>query len=119
MPDTIAVESGWFYSRGFPLLRDVSFSVRRGEVLALTGRSGVGKSVLLEACAGILPLSRGRVLWDGCDIGACGRTELYRRREQMGFVFQVHALIANHTIFDNVALPLRYHTDLTDRKSVV
>jgi ABC-type methionine transport system ATPase subunit len=114
MPDTITIESVWFYSRGFPVLRDISLTARRGETLAVTGRSGVGKSVLLELCAGIIQPSRGRVLWDGIDLGSCGRTELYRRREDMGFVFQVHALIANHTIFDNLALPLRYHSDMTE-----
>jgi D-methionine transport system ATP-binding protein len=116
MPDSITAEHVWFYQGSFPLIRDVSLSVQRGDIVAITGKSGVGKSVFLEMCAGIITPAKGAIRWDGTSLGEMGKTELYDRREKIGYVFQVHALISNQSIYDNIALPLRYHSDLNEQE---
>jgi ABC-type methionine transport system ATPase subunit len=88
-------------------LNDVNLTVPQGGVVVFGGRSGSGKSTLLEICAGLLKPSAGRVLWDGEDITGMPKYGLYARRKSIGYVFQVHALIANHSVFDNIALPLK------------
>jgi len=94
------------------VLDDVSMRVAPGGVAVLGGRSGCGKSALLEVCAGLLKPSAGRVLWNGGDITGLSQYEMYSRRRSIGYLFQVHALIANHTVFDNIALPLKRGGDL-------
>ena len=95
------------------ILDKVNLAVAPGGVAVFGGRSGSGKSALLEICAGLLKPSGGSVLWDGDDITNMSKYELYARRKSVGYVFQVHALIANHSVFDNIALPLRCGTDLS------
>jgi ABC-type lipoprotein export system ATPase subunit len=90
--------------------------VEPGGVAVLGGRSGCGKSSLLEICAGLLKPSAGSALWDGENISGMAKYELYARRKNLGYVFQVHALISNHTVFDNIALPLKCGTDLSGGK---
>jgi len=95
------------------VLDRIDLTVAPGGVALFGGRSGEGKSTLLEICAGLLRPSGGSVLWDGDDITAMSKYELYARRKSVGYVFQVHALIANHSVFDNIALPIRCGTDLS------
>ena len=64
-------------------------------------------STLLELCAGLLKPLSGRVLWDGRDIAALPKEELLHLRQSIGYLFQLHALISNFSVFDNIALPLR------------
>jgi ABC-type methionine transport system ATPase subunit len=89
------------------ILDSVDLAVPPGGVAILGGRSGCGKSTLLEICAGLAKPRGGAVLWDGDDIAGMSRYELYGRRRSMGYVFQGHALISNHSAFDNIALPLK------------
>jgi ABC-type transporter Mla maintaining outer membrane lipid asymmetry ATPase subunit MlaF len=89
------------------ILERVDLTVPPGGVAIFGGRSGCGKSTLLELCAGLIKPCGGAVLWDGDDITDASRYELYGRRRETGYVFQGHALIANHSAFDNIALPLK------------
>ncbi|MCL2218597.1 MAG: ATP-binding cassette domain-containing protein [Chitinispirillia bacterium] len=89
------------------VLDGVSLQVQPGGVVVFGGRSGCGKSALLEICAGLIKPSSGRVFWNGEEITDMSKYDLYDRRRSIGYVFQVHALIANHSVFDNIALPLR------------
>ncbi len=89
------------------ILDGVDLTLPPGGVAILGGRSGCGKSTLLEICAGLTKPRGGVVLWDGDDITGMSRYEMYGRRKSMGYVFQVHALISNHSAFDNIALPLK------------
>jgi ABC-type transporter Mla maintaining outer membrane lipid asymmetry ATPase subunit MlaF len=116
MPVRLEAEHLHWSSRGFPLLRGVSFAVEPGEILVIGGRSGSGRSILLEIGAGLKQPLSGRVLWDDVDIAAMSRKELLFARERIGFLFQQHALIANYSIFDNIALPLRIRGSLTERE---
>jgi ABC-type methionine transport system ATPase subunit len=98
---------------GKGVLDNVDLRVPSGGVAVFGGRSGSGKSALLEICAGLVKPDSGRVLWDGEEITGLSRYDLYSRRKSIGYVFQVHALIANHSVFDNIALPLKCGADLS------
>lgn len=89
------------------ILDSVDLTVPPEGVAIVGGRSGCGKSTLLEICAGLVRPSGGVVLWDDDDITGMSRYELFGRRKSMGYVFQGHALISNHSAFDNIALPLK------------
>ena len=97
-----------------PVLRDVSLQIREGETLAIIGRSGSGKSVLMKHIIGLLRPDRGRVLVDGVDIGKISYRELRHVRRQFGVLFQGGALFDSMDAFDNVAFPLRMFTTKTD-----
>jgi phospholipid/cholesterol/gamma-HCH transport system ATP-binding protein len=100
---------------GVPILKGVSFELMPGEALVIGGRSGCGKSTLLEMCAGLRPLQEGKVFWEGKCLTDMTNEERTIARQRTGFVFQKHALIHNFSIFDNIALPLRYHLSLSER----
>ncbi|MDD5207172.1 MAG: ATP-binding cassette domain-containing protein, partial [Desulfobacterales bacterium] len=98
---------------GADVLRGISFEVKKGEILALIGRSGYGKSVLLKHIAGLMRPDRGRILVDGKDICRLRGRALFQLRARLGFLFQSGALFDSMTIFDNVAFPLREKSKLT------
>ena len=99
---------------GREVFQDLNFRLRRGEIYVLLGGSGSGKSILLKLLSGLLSPEKGRVEMEGIDLAAASREALEAIWVKMGFVFQDAALISNMSIFDNVALPLRYHTDLPE-----
>jgi len=101
---------------GVQVLKGVSCEIRKGEILALIGGSGTGKSVILKHMAGLLRPDRGRVLIDGIDITSLGGAELEQMRSRFGFLFQGGALFSSLSVFDNVAFPLREKTKLEEAK---
>ena len=105
------------YTSGIQLLlRGVTFTAWPGETLLICGRSGCGKSTLLELAAGLKRPDRGQIFWDGIDIARYSREELLIERRRIGYMFQQHALIANYSIFDNIALPLRVRGTMQERE---
>ncbi|WP_374486313.1 ABC transporter ATP-binding protein [Zoogloea sp.] len=94
------------------ILRDISLSIPRGQVVAIMGGSGCGKTTLLRLIGGQERAVGGRVLVAGQDVGTLDREDLYALRRRMGMLFQFGALFTDMTVFDNVAFPLREHTDL-------
>ncbi len=88
------------------VLRGINLKIERGETLAILGRSGEGKTVLLKNMVGLMKPDRGSVEIDGFEITSATRRELYKFRRNMGFVFQGSALFDSMTVFWNVALPL-------------
>ena len=99
---------------GETVLDGVSFEVRKGEVLAVVGPSGTGKSVLLKHIVRLLTPTSGAVYFDDADVSACGGRELERIRGRIGYLFQSGALMAWLTVAENVALPLREKTGLSE-----
>jgi len=96
------------------ILDDVSFTVPRGKVTALMGASGGGKTTVLRLIGGQVRAQQGEMLFDGQDVGRLDATSLYAARRRMGMLFQFGALFTDLSVFDNVAFPLREHTDLPE-----
>ncbi len=95
------------YDNGREALKEVSFEVSTGELAFVTGHSGAGKSTLIKLTALVERPSRGRVLVGGIDLASLRRHHVPYHRRRVGVVFQDHRLLTDHTVFDNVALPLR------------
>jgi phospholipid/cholesterol/gamma-HCH transport system ATP-binding protein len=96
------------------ILRDLSLSVPRGKVTALMGASGGGKTTVLRLIGGQYRAQQGEVLVDGQDVGRMDEAQLYAARRRMGMLFQFGALFTDMDVFENVAFPLREHTDLQE-----
>jgi phospholipid/cholesterol/gamma-HCH transport system ATP-binding protein len=92
----------------------VSFSVPRGQLVALIGGSGTGKSVLLKEMIGLLLPSAGRIAMLGTDVSRASGPEMNALRRRFGMLFQDGALFSSLTVAENIALPLREHTCLDD-----
>ncbi|HSU21753.1 ABC transporter ATP-binding protein [Comamonadaceae bacterium OTU4NAUVB1] len=96
------------------ILDGVSFAIPRGKVTALMGASGGGKTTVLRLIGGQVRARAGEVLLDGADIGHMDAKALYAARRRMGLLFQFGALFTDMTVLDNVAFPLREHTQLPE-----
>jgi len=94
------------YPNGREALTDLSLEIGSGEIAFVTGHSGAGKSSLLKLIALIERPSRGQVVVNGQNLTNVPRSRVPAFRRQVGMVFQDHKLLSDHTIFDNVALPL-------------
>jgi phospholipid/cholesterol/gamma-HCH transport system ATP-binding protein len=99
-----------------PVLDDVSIEVPAGTAFCLLGRSGTGKSVTLRHIIGLMQPDAGRVLVHGVDMATVRGRDLAHGRRGMGFLFQNAALFDSITVGENVAFPLRRHTDWPDRR---
>jgi phospholipid/cholesterol/gamma-HCH transport system ATP-binding protein len=98
------------------VLNDISLDVAEGSGFCLLGRSGTGKSVTLKHIIGLMKPDRGRVFVHGRDVTALDRRELSEIRRHMGFLFQNAALFDSISVGENVAFPLRRHTDWSEKK---
>ena len=101
---------------GRKVLDDVTLDIEEGKAFCLLGRSGTGKSVTLKHIIGLLRPDEGHVLVHGKDVGSLSGRELSDVRRSMGFLFQNAALFDSITVGENVAFPLRRHTDWPDAK---
>jgi phospholipid/cholesterol/gamma-HCH transport system ATP-binding protein len=97
-----------------PILQDVSFAARKGETICVVGESGTGKSTILKLILRLLVPDKGQVRVFGNDITSLTFTEALAVRQKMGMVFQGAALFDSMSVFENIAYPLREHTDLDD-----
>ena len=98
------------------VLRGANLKVYRGEVLVILGGSGTGKSVTLRHMLGLEAPDQGRVLVEDEDITDLPEEELYRVRMKFGMLFQSGALFDSMTVFENVAFPLREHTEMSEEE---
>ena len=104
------------YSRGTRVIfKDLNLTIRRGEVTALMGPSGTGKTTLLRLITRQLIPQQGCIRVDGIDIATLSQSQLYELRKRFGMLFQNGALLTDLNVFENVAFPLREHTKLTNR----
>ena len=101
---------------GRKVLDGLSFSVEKGEVFAIVGPSGTGKSVTLKHIVRLLTPDSGRVTVDGVDVSECSARQLRSIRRRVGYLFQGGALLAWKTVEENVALPLKECDCLPDEK---
>ncbi|RUO37573.1 phospholipid ABC transporter ATP-binding protein MlaF [Aliidiomarina shirensis] len=102
-----------YFKRGETLIyEDVSVQVPRGKVTAIMGPSGCGKTTLLRLIGGQLKPQRGSIRFADYEITELGRSQLFEARKRMSMLFQSGALFSDLTVFENVAFPLREHTDL-------
>jgi len=102
------------YDAGRTILNDVSLQFPRGQVTAILGGSGCGKTTLLRLIGGVYPVRQGRVLFDGEPVDTRDRDKLFAQRRRLGMLFQFGALFTDLSVYDNVAFPLREHTDLDE-----
>ncbi len=94
--------------------RSINLQIRRGECLGLLGGSGAGKSVILRSLIGLERPDSGKILIGGYDITTLSEGELVPFRKKVAYVFQGGALFDSMTVFENLAYPLREHTDLSE-----
>ena len=97
-----------------PVLSKVSLRVMPGQVVAVMGASGGGKTTTLRLIGGQIRATAGTVRFDGQDVGAMEHAALYAARRRMGMLFQMGALFTDQTVFENVAFALREHTRLPE-----
>ncbi len=103
------------FARGSNAIFDgIDLDIRRGSVTAIMGPSGTGKTTLLKLIGGQLRPARGSIQVDGLEVPKLSLRELYRLRKRMGMLFQSGALLTDLDVFENVAFPLREHTNLPE-----
>ncbi len=99
---------------GEKVLRGLTLNIRKGEALIILGGSGTGKTVILKHIVGLLSPDSGRIYVNEQDITDCDENQLLSIRRKVGFLFQNSALFDSMSVFDNVAFPLREHTQLLE-----
>ena len=110
----VAVEGLSFHRGSRPVFESLDMTMAKGEITAVLGPSGVGKTTLLKLIGGELRPAGGRVQVGGEDVHRLSRSRLYALRKRMGVLFQAGALFTDLDVFDNVAFPLREHTGLAE-----
>ncbi|TLZ08160.1 MAG: ABC transporter ATP-binding protein [Gammaproteobacteria bacterium] len=99
---------------GRPIFSDLDVQVRRGRITAIMGPSGTGKTTLLKLITAQVPPDQGELRVFGQELATLGRREVYALRRRMGMLFQNGALLTDMDVFENVAFPVREHTDLPE-----
>ncbi len=113
--DVIVSIRGLRFARGSRVIFDgVDLDIPRGKITAIMGPSGTGKTTLLRLIGGQLKPASGSVQVDGQEVAALSHSRLYAMRQRMGMLFQSGALLTDLNVFDNVAFPLREHSDLPE-----
>lgn len=103
------------FNRGERIIYDnVNLQIRRGQITAIMGPSGTGKTTLLRLIGGQLSPDSGQVLLEGKNIASMSRSDLFAARARMGMLFQSGALFTDMTVYENVAFPIRAHTKLPE-----
>ncbi|MDY6956799.1 MAG: ATP-binding cassette domain-containing protein [Pseudomonadota bacterium] len=114
MDDLVTIQGLTFRRGRRVIFNGIDLTIPRGKITAVMGPSGTGKTTLLRLIGGQLRAESGRIRVDGIDVPTLRRKALYRLRRRMGMLFQSGALLTDLSVFDNVAFPLREHTDLPE-----
>jgi phospholipid/cholesterol/gamma-HCH transport system ATP-binding protein len=99
---------------GRAIFAGLNLTIQRGRITAIMGPSGTGKTTLLRLMTAQIEPDRGQVIVEGKDLATLSRTEVFAMRRRMGMLFQNGALLTDMSVFDNVAFPLRQHTNLPE-----
>jgi phospholipid/cholesterol/gamma-HCH transport system ATP-binding protein len=113
---TISLQHLFKSFNGKPVLRDMSIDIQQGESVVIVGGSGTGKSVTLKHIIGLMQPDSGHVYVEGQDLCCMKPMEMNRFRRRFGMAFQEGALFDSMSVFENIAFPLRRHTDLTEEQ---
>jgi phospholipid/cholesterol/gamma-HCH transport system ATP-binding protein len=115
VPNAIELTDVTFgYDRRRPVLTGINLAIPRGRVVAIMGGSGCGKTTILRLIGGQLKPQAGVVRVGDRSVADMSRDDLFRLRRKIGMLFQFGALFTDMTVFENVAFPMREHTDLPD-----
>ncbi len=112
---TLMLENLAFSYVSYPLFKAVNLEVRAGEAVLLLGEVGGGKSTLIKLIMGLEKAQGGDIRLAGTSLVAATYRAQQESRTRMGYVSQTSSLLANLSVLDNVSLPLRYHTEMTDQ----
>lgn len=107
-------QMSFVHENGKVVFKDVDIVIPRGKVTAIMGPSGTGKTTLLRLIGGQLAPTSGKIMVEGQNIHALSRNGLYHLRKRMGMLFQSGGLFTHLNVFENVAFPLREHTNLSE-----
>ncbi len=113
-PHLVSIRNLSFSRGSTKIFDDVSLDIERGKITAIMGPSGTGKTTLLKLIGGQLRPEQGDITVDGQNIPQLSRTKLYQVRKRIGMLFQSGALLTDMNVYDNVAFPLRAHTQLPE-----
>ncbi len=109
----LTLEALTYRLNGAGLLDGISLEVERGASVGVMGASGIGKSTLLRLVIGLIRPASGRVMFDSVNLSALPESKWFPYRRRMGMVFQESALFDSMTVFENIALPLQEHEQLS------
>lgn len=98
----------------FVLLKDISFTINKGDVFIIMGASGGGKSSLLRVLTGLTPTAGGQILIDGIDFTKSSQDEKDKLMQRCGILYQSGALFSSMTLAENIAMPLQQYTDYSE-----
>ena len=110
----VSLEGVSYAVNGRSIFDRLDIGIERGKVTAIMGPSGTGKTTLLRLITGQIRADAGRIEVDGTDVGTLDNDGLYRLRRGMGMLFQNGALLTDLDVYENVAFPLREHTNLPE-----
>jgi phospholipid/cholesterol/gamma-HCH transport system ATP-binding protein len=102
------------YTRARQILSGVTLTVPRGKLVAVMGGSGCGKTTILRLLCGQIRASAGEVLVNSQSVATMDREQMFAHRRRLGMLFQFGALFTDMTVFDNIAFPIREHTELPE-----
>ncbi|MBT0585437.1 ATP-binding cassette domain-containing protein [Alteromonas oceanisediminis] len=114
MENVVTIKNMTFSRGSRTIYDDISLDVKRGAITAVMGPSGIGKTTLLRLIGGQLAPDSGEVMFKQKNVHQISRNQLYDLRREMSMLFQSGALFTNISVFDNVAFPLREHTQLSE-----
>ena len=110
----VDIQNMSFYRGDRAIYKDISLQIPKGKITAVMGPSGTGKTTLLRLIGGQLMPDEGRILLDHQNVPDLTRKQLYDARKKIGMLFQSGALFTDISVFDNVAFPLREHTNFSE-----
>lgn len=113
-PNLIEVDQLSFYRGERAIFRGIDMRIPRGKITAIMGPSGTGKTTLLKLIGGQLRPDQGKITVENENVHKLSRRALFALRRRMGMLFQSGALFSDLSVYENVAFPLRVHTDLAE-----